>query len=190
VTDDRCPLELSGDNLAAQLAAAGRSFVGYSEDLPAPGFTGCSSGGYRRKHNPWVDFTALPPSVNQPLSSLPDDFAQLPTVAFVVPDLCHDMHDCDVPTGDAWARDHLAPYAAWAKDHDSLLVVTFDEDDGSSDNHIATIVSGAGVATTTDDQRTDHYGLLRTLEDMYGLPAIGGAVDASPLTGIWTAPGG
>ena len=99
VTDDRCPVDLSGDNLASQLIGAGRTFVGYSEGLPSVGYTGCGSGDYARKHNPWVDFRNLPASVNQPLSALPSDYGQLPTVSFVVPDLCNDMHDCGVAAG-------------------------------------------------------------------------------------------
>ena len=185
VTDDRCPVDLTGDNLAAQLLAAGETFTGYSEDLPQAGFTGCRSGRYARKHNPWADFPALPASLNQPYSALPADYADLPTVSFVVPDLCDDMHDCGVAAGDSWARTHLAPYVDWATDHDSLLIVTFDEGRGSKDNHIATIVAGAGVRTTESGQHIDHYGLLRTLEDMYGLPPLGEAASATALTGSW-----
>ena len=187
VTGDHCPIDLSGDNLAAQLQAAGKTFVGYSEGLPEAGYTGCKSGQYARKHNPWVDFSDLPASVNQPFSALPANYADLPTVSFVVPDLCNDMHDCGVATGDAWAREHLAPYVSWATAHNSLLIVTFDEDNGSASNHIATIVAGAGVRATHSTQRIDHYNVLRTLEDMYGLPALGKAATASPLAGIWNA---
>jgi phosphatidylinositol-3-phosphatase len=185
VTDDECPHTSSGDNLAAQLEAAGLSFTGYSEGLPAAGYTGCSSDGYARKHNPWVDFPALPAAVNQPFTAMPGDYAQLPTVAVVVPDLCDDMHDCPVRTGDDWARQHLGPYAAWAATHDSLLVVTFDEDEGSSANHIPTFVVGAHVRPGPSSQRIDHYSLLHTLEDMYGLPPLGLAAPAAPLAGIW-----
>ena len=185
VVDDSCPLTFSGPNLAAQMQAAGRTFVGYSEDLPEAGYTGCRSGRYARKHNPWVNFADLPESVNQPYSALPTDFAELPTVSFVVPNLCNDMHDCGVAAGDRWARDHLAGYAAWAQQHDSLLVVTFDEDSGSSANHIATVLVGAMVEPGVFGQRIDHYNLLRTLEDMYGLSPLGEAADAAPLTGMW-----
>jgi hypothetical protein len=186
VTDDSCPVDLSGPNLAAQLQAAGRTFVGYSEDLPRPGYTGCNDGDYARKHNPWVNFSDLPASVNQPSSALPADFADLPTVSFLVPNLCNDMHDCGVAAGDSWARDHLADYVAWAQQHNSLLVVTFDEDNGSSANHIATLLVGPMVTPGQSDQRVDHYGLLRTIEDMYGLPPLGKAADVEPLTDIWT----
>jgi acid phosphatase len=189
VTDDRCPLSFTAPNLAAQLLAAGLSFGGYSEDLPQAGFTGCRSGGYARKHNPWVNFSDVPAAVNLPFSAMPADYGQLPTVSFVVPNLCNDMHDCGVAAGDSWAREHLAPYVDWAAQHNSLLIVTFDEDGGSAGNHIATMVAGAGVARTTSDQRIDHYDVLRTLEDMYGLDPLGEAAAAKPLTDIWTEPG-
>jgi acid phosphatase len=186
VSDDSCPQTFSGPNLAEQLGATGRTFVGYSEDLPRAGYTGCKAGDYARKHNPWVNFPDLPASVNQPYTALPDDFSALPTVSFVVPNLCNDMHDCGVAAGDDWAAQNLERYVTWAQTHHSLLMVTFDEDSGSSANHIATFLVGPMVAAGASDQRVDHYSLLRTLEDMYGLPPLGKAADAEPLTGIWT----
>jgi acid phosphatase len=187
VTSDKCPLLFTGDNMASQLASVGKTFVGYSEDLPEVGYDGCTTATYARKHNPWSDFAALPPTVNQPLSALPTNYDQLPTVAWIVPNLCHDMHDCDVATGDAWAKSFLTPYVSWAKEHKSLLIVTFDEAGGGSPaNHIATFVVGAGVKQTTVDTRIDHYSILRTIEAMYGLPPIGEAANAQPFTGIWT----
>jgi phosphatidylinositol-3-phosphatase len=185
VVDDSCPQAIDRPNLAAQLRDAGRSFAGYSEGLPSTGYTGCQAGRYARKHNPWVDFPALPAAVNQPLSAMPSDFSALPTVSFVIPDLCNDMHDCPVCTGDQWASQHLAPYVTWAKTHNSLLIVTFDEDAGTAANHIATMLVGPMVRATTDDRRIDHYTLLRTIEEMYHLPPLGHASSAQPLTGIW-----
>jgi acid phosphatase len=186
VDGDSCPQDLTGENLASQLIAAGRTFVGYSEGLPKPGYTGCGDGTYARKHNPWADFPALPASVNQPLTALPNDFAKLPTVAMIVPNLCHDMHDCSVATGDEWSRQHLAGYARWAQTHGSLLIVTFDESSGSdSANRIPTFVVGQGVRSGVSGQRIDHYTLLRTIEDFYGLAPLGRARAARPLTGIW-----
>ena len=61
VVGDACPQSFSTPNLAAQLLAAGATFAGYSEGLPAAGATVCSAGRYARKHNPWADFPALPP---------------------------------------------------------------------------------------------------------------------------------
>jgi acid phosphatase len=188
VTDDACPQQLGGaPTLVSQLTGAGLSFTGFSEGLPAPGFTGCSSsdGRYARKHDPWVDFTSTPPAANAPLTALPADYAALPTVGVVIPDMCHDMHDCPVSTGDTWARSNLAGYVQWARLHNSLLVITFDEDDDRSQNHIATMLVGPMVRAGDVGARTDHYTLLRTIEDMYGLPALGQAAHTAPLTDIW-----
>jgi acid phosphatase len=186
VTDDSCPQRLGDQpNLAQQLQQAGFSFAGYSEGLPMAGYTGCTApaGTYARKHNPWVDFANVPAASNLPFTDFPTDLSRLPTVSFVVPNLCHDMHDCDVATGDHWAREHLAPYVTWARAHDSLLVVTFDEDEGSRTNRIPTFLVGPMVKRTTVPQRITHYNVLRTIEDLYGLEPLGGAGGVAPLTG-------
>jgi arylsulfatase A-like enzyme len=189
VTDDHCLDELPGDNLGSQLLDAGLSFGGWSEGMPKAGYTGCETRDYARKHNPWVNFSNLPASVNQPLSAMPADYAQLPTVSFVIPDLCNDMHDCGVAAGDDWAKKFLTPYVSWAGQHNSLLLVTFDEDDGSTDNHIPTFLVGAGVQATSTDERIDHYDMLRTLEEMYGLPPLGKAADGQAITDVWSTTG-
>jgi acid phosphatase len=189
VTSDRCPVTLPRtDNLGRQLSAAHRTFAGYSEGMPRPGYTGCtgSNGRYARKHNPWVDFGTVPASANRTFAQFPADYATLPDVSFVVPDMCHDMHDCSVATGDAWARRYLAPYVRWARAHNSLLIVTFDEDDGSAGNRIATFFVGQHTRKGTYAGRIDHYTVLRTIEAMFGLPALGNARHRSPITGVWT----
>jgi hypothetical protein len=186
VTDDSCPHTFSTANEGAQLIAAGLSFTGYSEDLPSAGSTVCTSGNYARKHNPWVNFSNVPASSNQPFTAFPTDFTQLPTVSWVVPNLCDDMHDCTVSTGDTWAQNHLDAYAQWAKTHNSLLIVTFDEDDGGGGNNIATLFYGQQVKTGTYSEHIDHYNVLRTIEDMYGLPYAGAAATSTPITDTWT----
>jgi hypothetical protein len=186
VTDDHCPLNL-GDrpNLGRQLIDAGLTFVGYSEGLPAVGYAGCSSGRYAAKHSPWVNFSNLPGAVNQPATSFPSDYSKLPTVAFLIPDLCNDMHDCSIATGDSWSRDHLDPYVQWAREHSSLLVVTFDEDDQSAGNRVLTFIAGASIQPGRYAQPVSHYGLLSTVEGLYGLNPLGSAATAPPIVGIW-----
>jgi hypothetical protein len=190
VTSDVCPVTFKAtNNLASQLRAAGRSFTGYSESLPSVGYTGCYSGKYARKHAPWVNFPDLPQSTNQPFSAFPTSstgYAKLPTVSIVDPNLCSDMHDCSVGTGDAWVGAHMVDYANWALTHNSLLVVTFDENAGGTVNQIATILVGQQVRRGTFAEQMNHYTLLRTLEAAYGLPALGNARSATPLSTIWT----
>jgi acid phosphatase len=185
VTNDDCPLGFDGPNLARSLLDARFSFAGYSEDLPSVGFTGCSAGEYARKHNPWVDFSNVPAAVNKPIAAFPSDLAALPTVSFVIPNLVHDMHDGTPAEADQWLQDRLGAYANWAPAHNSVLIVTADEDDYSSNNRIATIVFGARVVAGGYDQHVDHYGLLRTIGDAYGLTPIGESARAQPISGIW-----
>lgn len=189
VDSDATPRNLfTAPNLGGELIAAGLSFAGYSESMPAAGFTGSEANGslYARKHNPWVDFADVPPSANLPFSAFPKrtDFASLPTVSFVVPNQENDMHSGSIRTADDWLRRHVRPYIRWARKHNSLVVVTWDEGSGD-DNHIATIFAGAGVRRGASDQPANHYNLLRTIEDMYGLPHAGAAADAQPITGVW-----
>ncbi|WP_433042904.1 alkaline phosphatase family protein [Dactylosporangium sp. CS-033363] len=182
VTDNRCLRgTFDAPNLGRQLLDAGLTFTGYAEALPHAGYTGCSSGTYVRRHNPWADFASVPPSLNRPLSDLPASWDRLPTVAFVVPDLCHDMHDCPKGDADVWLWRTLGSYADWAERHNSLLILTFDEDDRTDGNHIPTLVAGAGVTPGDRAERIDHYAILRTIEDLYGLPPLGAAARATPF---------
>ena len=187
VTDDHCPVTSDAPTLASELVAAGYSFAGYSEDLPEAGYTGCRAGDYARKHAPWTDFSTVPAAANLPLSAMPADHASLPTVSFLIPNLCHDMHDCSVAEGDDWLRQNIDGYARWARTHNSLLIVTFDESESSNDrdNHIATLAVGQRVTQGTCTRRTDHYGLLRTLEDLYGLSPLGNSARTTGVTGLW-----
>jgi phosphatidylinositol-3-phosphatase len=185
LTDDSCPHTYSSENLGHQLIAAGRSFTGYSESMPSDGYTGCTSGQYARKHNPWVDFTNVPASSNLRYSDFPTDFTKLPRVAMVVPNLCHDMHDCSVSTGDTWLKNNLGGYATWAKTHNSLFVVTFDEDDHSASNRIPTLFYGAHVATGSYSEHITHYTVLRTLESLNGLGCVANSCNVSAISDIW-----
>ena len=186
VSDDSCPQSFRTPNLAADLIAAGKTFAGYAENLPATGSPACTAGEYARKHVPWTDFSNIPRSVGKPFSSFPaSNFARLPAVSFVVPNLCHDMHDCSVATGDSWLRAHLARYVSWALTHDSVLILTWDENDGSPGNQIATIFVGQQIRPGRYSERITHYNVLRTIEDAYRLRHDGHAAAVRPITDIW-----
>jgi hypothetical protein len=188
ITDDSCPHTFGMDNLGHQLIAAGYTFAGYSETMPSTGYTGCAYGtsGYARRHNPWVNFSDLSPSANLPYTSFPSDFTQLPTLSFVIPNLCNDMHDCSVSIGDGWLSSHINNYVNWAKTHNSLLILTWDEDDDTtSANQVLTLFAGANIKPGAYAESINHYSVLRTLEDMYGLAALGNASAATPITDVW-----
>jgi len=192
VADNSCPHMFTGDNLASALLRAGLSFGIYSESMPAVGYTGCVYGHYQRKHNPVVDWQGInvPPSVNMPITSFPSNYSALPTVSLVVPNQENDMHDGEEPEtiirGDAWLKTHLDAYVRWAATHNSLLIITWDEDDGTEGNRIPTIFVGPMVRKGAYSQRIDHYNVLRAVLDMYSLPPLGNSAQASPLDHVWT----
>lgn len=156
--------------------------------MPSVGFTGGAARGglYARKHNPWVDFADVPASANLPLSHFPrpGEFDQLPTVSFVVPNQRNDMHSGSIRRADQWLRRHVRPYLRWARLHNSLLVVTWDEGHGEN-NQIPTIIAGANVRAGDYGERLNHYDLLRTVEDLYGLPNAGASAGAKGIGDIW-----
>jgi len=184
ITSNACPLDLSGDNLASSLLAKGLSFTSYAESMPEPGYEGCIYGAYMRKHNPIANWKELA-AYNQPFSAFPSDYAQLPTVAFVVPDQRNDMHDGSIAQGDAWLKQNIESYAQWAMTHNSLLIVTWDEGDGSANNRIATAFVGSMVKPGKYGQRMNHYSLLRTIEQMYGFAYLGESAGVQAAAGIW-----
>jgi hypothetical protein len=183
---DGCPARGFADdapNLASELRAARLSFAGYSEGLPETGFSGCWAGRYARKHAPWVQFSNIPPAENLPFTRLPP-YSKLPTVAFVIPDVQDDMHDGTVAKGDAWLAKQLGPLIAWATTHDTLIVLTWDEGIDPQ-NTIPTVFYGAMVRPGRYAERIDHYTVLRTLEDMYGLPHAGRSGGVVPIADCW-----
>jgi hypothetical protein len=193
VTDDATPHRFTSPNLGAAVIAKGLSFGAYSEDLPAVGSLASKQGKYASKHCPWINWqdapsNGIPATRNMPLSSFPQDFSTLPTVSFVIPNLLNDMHDGTVERGDGWLREHLDGYAQWAKTHQSLLIVTWDEDDYKGTNQILTVIVGAQVKVGPDAEHITHYNVLRTIEDMYSLPHSGATEQAAPLAECWNRP--
>jgi len=193
---------------------------GYSESLPNIGSTvdfdppNCRAEQcvYGRKHVPWISFANVPngttvgASSNLRFADFPRDYATLPTVAFVIPNLNNDMHNGEpaqsIPAGDTWLRQNLDDYYQWAKTHNSLLIITFDENDDQSgyygltnpligpdpryppgrnhflrdlQNRIVTIFAGAHIkpGSYPEGRGITHVNVLRTIEAMYGLPNSG-----------------
>jgi phospholipase C len=195
VIDDSCPHSFSTGNLGQQLIDAGFTFAQYSEGLPATGDASCTYGLYARKHNAAADFPVLPASANQPFANFASIVANatLPTVSFVAPDLCNDMHgagSCSganlIALGDTWLQNNLPQYLSSPAARNGLLIVTWDEDDSSGVNQIPTIFFGAHVKPGFASAAiVNHYNLLRTLEEMYGLAPLGAAALETPITDVW-----
>ena len=195
VTNDEVPATapFTTVNLGRQLIDSGKTFVTYSEDLPSVGFNGATADKYVRKHNPvsnWMG-TALnqvPIETNQPFTAFPSgNFTLLPDVCYVIPNQDNNMHDGTIKMADDWIHNNLFDYIQWAKTNNSLLILTFDENDYSPNNHITTIFTGQMVRGGQYSDSINHYSILRTIENMYGLPYACNAADALTITDCWTS---
>jgi acid phosphatase len=206
VTGDDCLKDstpFSTPNLGAALIKAGYTFKGYAESLPSTAFLDCDYAkvpgyDYARKHAPWVNWIGdkennMSDSVNQPLTNFPTEYDQLPTVCFVIPNEANDMHNiglfgdtASMQRASQWVKDHLGEYINWAKTHNSLFILTFDEDQGDdlNPNQIPTIFAGQMVKPGKYDDSIDHYNVLRTIEAMYDIPRSGNAKETA-IKNVW-----
>jgi phosphatidylinositol-3-phosphatase len=182
ITDDKDPSahKLTVPSIFSQLGTGWKSL---EEAMPSNCYQG-NSGNYAVRHNPAVYFTNVRTQCNSqdvPLGSTPNISARF---TFVTPNLCNDMHDCSVSIGDKWLSTFMPKIlnsSTYAAGH-TAVIVTFDEDDYSSTNQVATIVvspsTPKGIRSGT---AFTHYSLLKTTEQMLGLSQIGNAAGAASM---------
>ncbi len=192
ITTDCTDCVVDTQSLADTIEASGRTWKTYAEGLPAPGFLGASKGRYAKKHNPFAYFRDIADDPARrarlvPLTRLAPDLraGALPSFSLVVPDLCHSMHDCSVSVGDAWLRSQVGKFLKLPK-----TVVFFVFDEGRTrtrgGGHTAALALGTTVRPGSRyTGLTSHYGILRTVEQAWGLPLLGHSAHVGPITGIW-----
>ena len=196
VTDDMMPkhVPFMTQNLGASLISAKpkRTFTGFAESLPHIGYAGNDSlTSYARRHCPWVNWQAtgmglgpnqIDSTNSHPFTDFPTNFKKLPTLCFVIPNTTNDMHDgtgaTTITKCDNWIKNNLGNYVNWTKANKSLLIITFDEDDDKSKNHIPTIFYGAQVVKGKYNDSLNHYNILATLLKMYNIKAFGDSAKA------------
>jgi phosphatidylinositol-3-phosphatase len=185
---------VSGRNLADSLERAGLSWKAYAEGLPRPGWTGPFIGRYAKKHVPFLyfrDIVSKPSRLRRvvPFRQFSRDLAsgRLPAFSLIVPNLCHDMHDCPVEDGDDWLGGFLTPLLRNPKLANRVVFVVTDEPNDADPNApVPALALGPLVKTNSRYRaRMSHYALLRTIEDAWGLPRLGLSARAKPITGIW-----
>jgi hypothetical protein len=192
VGSDCTSCSVGGTSIVDQFERARVSWRAYMEDLPHPCFTGAGAGEYAKKHDPFVYYTRIVSNrawcahvVALTQLAAAERAGTLPTFSWITPNLCHDMHDCSVATGDRFLAS-LVPPLLRSLGPRGLVFITWDE--GTSDSgccrlasggHVATIVAGPGAKRGARlATPTDHYSLLQTVEDVLGLPRLRGAACA------------
>jgi phosphatidylinositol-3-phosphatase len=172
----------------------------YQESMPKNCYP-YNSGAYVARHNPPTYFSALTNCATDdvPLTDLAQALSAgtLPAFTFITPNLNDDMHDGTVAQGDAWLAKQLPKILA-SPDYTSgttAIFVTWDEGSGggglkgtncitstSASCHVATLViSPYTTPGTVDSVRLSHYALLRTTEELLGLPLLGQAATAPSM---------
>ena len=195
--DNHFTFTAATDNLAKQLATAGKSWRLYAQDYPgacsdvdtfAGGVDGNGvAGTYVRKHNHFISFESvrLDPtqcSFIQPLANFD------PTVNFalIVPNLTNDMHDGTTAQGDAFLGAFLPKITGSVDWTRTLVIVTFDE--GSTNlnggGNIFTAAGAPWLSSKTVTSTYNHFSMLRTVEQIFGLPFLGSAATATTINEI------
>jgi acid phosphatase len=187
-------------NIVDRLEAAGKSWKAYMESMPSPCFVGDSGSLYRQKHNPFIYFDDIRTNAARcnkivPYSQFATDLAanRLPNYVWITPNMCHDMHDCSVSTGDAWLKTEVPTIlasAAWKQN--GVLFITFDEGSSSTGGggHIPTLViSPLGRPSYQSNIAYNHYALLRTVMAAWGLAPLANDATAAPMSDFFGSGG-
>jgi acid phosphatase len=195
VTDDGNH-DISAANLADQLETAHKTWSVFAQDYPGGCFAGASqsgggegigaAGSYARKHDPAISFTDISsnPSRCSRISNLAAFDPAAADFELIVPNQCNDMHSCPIATGDAFLRTFVPRITSSPAFAGSVLFITTDEGttNANGGGQVATIVvSPLAKNGFSSAVRHDHYSLLRTIEDSWGLPCLGQACSATDM---------
>lgn len=178
-------------SIADQVEQSGRTWRAYMEGMPSPCLTK-DTGRYAVRHNPFIHYTDIVLSPSRcaahvvPITELETDLAtgRLPNFVWITPDLCSDMHDCDIATGDRWLANLVPKLLEVPTFGNGVLFLVWDEaeDEGPAGGHVPMlVVSPRGIAGMRSRAAENHYSLLRTIQDAWGLPSLGEAMHARNL---------
>jgi acid phosphatase len=188
--------DLGAPSLSSQMAAAGRSWRTYAQDYPST--SGCHTGSsysggpdgpgvagtYARKHDPAMSFMAVSTTSQcsniEPLAK----FDPSANVAFVVPNLCNDGHDCSLATADDFLKAFVPKVTGAADWAHTLLVISFDEGSTSTNGggRVFTAVIRDGLSGVVSTTTHTHYSLLRTIQNLNGLACLANSCGANTLS--------
>jgi phospholipase C len=192
ISDDAGPSShpVSGASIFSQIPAA----KSYQESMPANCYLS-DSGLYVVHHNPEAYYTSVRTACRNG-GDVPFGIGgpgiyhnalvagKLPRFSFITPNMCHDTHDCSVATGDSYLKSLIPPIVA-APDYQAgrlAVFLTWDENDGLSGNRVPMIVVSPRVPPgTRSTAGFTHFSLLRTTEELLGVPLLRNAQNARSM---------
>jgi protocatechuate 3,4-dioxygenase beta subunit len=193
--DGHFSISAGTDNLGKQLSTAGKSWRIFAQNFPGLCFNSDSSSGgfdgpgtagtYVRHHNPAMSLQNITGDSAECANVQPlANFDPTVNFAMVVPNLTNDMHDGTIAQGDAFLQAFVPLVTSspdWAH---TLLIVTFDEGttNANGGGHVYTAAAAPWLNHTSITTTYNHFSLLRTTEDIFGLPHLGNAASATTIT--------
>jgi len=186
-----CPVNAT--NIADRIEGAGKTWKAYMESMPAACGTTDSSP-YAVKHNPFVYYNNIRTNTTRckahdvPLTQLATDLASTtttPNFGWITPNMCNDMHDCSISTGDTWLSKQIPTIlnSAAFTTQNSALILLWDEDDFTGTNQVEFVMAGTQVKKGyVSSTKSTHYSVMRTVEDAWNLaPLTTNDTAASPM---------
>jgi hypothetical protein len=216
---------VSAPNLMSQLEGVGKTWRGYFQSIPYPGYRGycypdkClgipdSDTLYAAKHNGIVNFANLqtPTELGKmfPLTQLSADLkaGMVPNFSYIVPNECNDMHgappwcvDSDntgtvrqsflIAQGDKFVGNlvnEITSSSMWQTGNNAI-VITFDEGNRATSQVLTIVITSHGPRGVTDKTSFNHFSLLASLQQTFGLGCLLNSCTASPMTNLFAVTG-
>ncbi len=216
---------VSANNLMSQLEAAGRTWRGYFQSMPYPGYRGycypdkCNGipdadTQYVTKHNGIVNFASLQTPAELanmfPFTHFSADLAAgtVPNFSYIVPNECNDMHgappwcvDSDntgtvqqswlIAQGDKFVGslvNEITSSSMWGSGNNAI-VITFDEGNIATSQIATIVVTNHGPRGMTDNTSFNHFSLLASLQQTFGLGCLLNSCTAAPMTNLFAITG-
>ncbi|MBV8997486.1 MAG: hypothetical protein JO304_00405 [Solirubrobacterales bacterium] len=182
ITDDSGPSShpLNVPNIFSQLpGGASRSL---QENMPSP-CAQSDAGEYAVRHNPeayYINLGSDCGNYDVPFGPAPDLSARF---TFVTPNVIDDMHDGTIADGDNFLKSYVPALMATPQYQagNTAIFIVWDENSGSSGNQVPCIVVSPYTHGVKDGTPYSHYSLLRTTEELLGLPLLGNAGSANSM---------
>ena len=120
-------------------------------------------------------------SFDVPFGPSPDLSASF---TLITPNGLHSMVDGTIAQGDSFLSSYVPALIATPQYQagNTAIFITWDEDENAGkNNQVPTIVVSPYTHAVKSSTSYNHYSLLRTAEDLLGVPALGSAASATPM---------
>jgi hypothetical protein len=177
---------VSGPSVFDLALRTGHTAKVYAESMPS-NCARASGGRYAARHNTWTYFPASTgcKALDVPAGAIDADVraGTLPNVGMLIPDLCHDAHDCSLGQADGYLRDVMRTVLSgpdWRAGR-LAVVVTFDEVGGSGSGTLLTVVVAPSLHGVRVSTPLSHLSWCRWMTDLVGAPPLRDAARATSL---------